>query len=199
MKLFPLSTSATWRAALMLALAGVTAAPVVVWQAQQSTAGGKTDGTAITGGGSSAAAGTGNGNGNGKGGGNNGNGGGNGGGPVTPPAKTFQISGSLGGIAPSVTRQLVLTVTNPNNQTIKVTALSASVASITKAAGAPAGPCSAISLLQVGSWTGTAFIVNPGQTRAITGHIPLTLSNSSGDGCQGATFNLNYTGSAVQQ
>lgn len=195
MNLLLLSTSAARRTALMLALAGVTAAPVVVWQAQQGEAGGALAGTstaaAITGSGSST--------GNGKGGGNNGNGSGNGTGGTTPTAKTFQITGAVNDLAPTVTRQLVLTVTNPNSQTIRVTSLGATVASIAKAAGAPAGPCSATSLLQVGSWTGAAFDVAAGQTRTMTGHIPLTLSNSSGDGCQGAAFTLNYSGSAVQQ
>lgn len=193
MKLLLLSASATRRTALMLALVGVFAAPVVVWQAQQGAAGGPIGGTntsAVTGSGSSS--------GHGKGGGNSGNGGGNGGGPVTPPPKTFQISGAVNDLAPAVTRQLVLTVTNPNNQAIRVTSLSATVVSITKAVGAPAGACSPTSLLQVGAWTGSAFNVSAGQTRTITGHIPLTLSNAAGDGCQGATFRLNYTGSAAQ-
>lgn len=188
----PLSVSAARGTALMLALLSASAI-AVVWQIANGTTATARDARTtetITGVGSST--------GNGKGGGNNGNGGGNVAGSVTPPAKTFEISGSIDGLAPTVRRQLVLTVTNPNNQTIRVTSLRASVSSIAKAADAPPGSCADIRLVQVGSWTGSAFEVAARQTRQIDGHIPLTLSNDAGDGCQGARISLTYSGSASQ-
>lgn len=144
------------------------------------TAGGGNGGSTVS---PSAAGGGGNGQGNG---GNNGNGG-----------KSFTIAGQTNGLYPGGTVQLHLTVTNNENQPMTVQALKASLVSIVKAAGAPAGTCSPT--VTIGSWTGTAFLV-PRNTvgMAAPGYIPVTVAYSAPDACQGASFNLSYSGTAVQ-
>ena len=128
----------------------------------------------------------GNGNCNGQG---NGNGNGN---------KTFTIGGTANGLYPGGTVHLQLKVTNALNQDMTVTALSATLGSITKAVDAPAGTCSPT--VTIGSWTGTSFTLPANTTNMnATGYLPVSIAHNAPDACQGATFNLNYSGTAVQK
>lgn len=131
------------------------------------------------------------GKGNGKG--NNGNGNGNTGQPGNP-AKSFTIIGAVEGLAPGVTVRLRPTVQNPNNQAIRVTAMTVTL---------PAGTCS--DMLSVGAWVGSAFNVasngtaGPSSTPTVdTGYFPITMSDSATNDCADRTFSLTYSGTAGQ-
>jgi hypothetical protein len=87
-------------------------------------------------------------------------------------------------------------ITNPNPELVYVTSVTASISSVDKAVGAPAGVCTAADFtlanatmlvgaemdpgLNVGAWTGATLAFN---------NNPL----ASQDGCQGATVNIAYT------
>lgn len=123
----------------------------------------------------------------------NGNGNGN---TSNPPSKTFTITGTVGGLYPGATVQLQLTTTNKLNQDMTVRQLSASFTNVTKATG-QLGNCSPT--VTIGSWTGTAFLLPKGSTVVAPGYIPVSIGRSTPDACQGATFNLHYSGTAVGQ
>jgi hypothetical protein len=122
----------------------------------------------------------------------NGNGNGNG-------NKTFTISGSVSGLYPGGTVQLQLHVATTENQDMTVTKLSATQGATTKRAdNPPPGTCAPI--LTIGSWTGSPFTLPKNTPDLQTpGSISVTLSQSAPDACQGATFNLIYSGTAVQK
>ena len=116
------------------------------------------------------------------------------------PGKAFTISGTLNGIFPGVTSKLYLTVTNPNNQAISITNLSATVTSVTKALDAPAGTCAAsASNLVIQSFTGPAFTVAANSSRSSSpAYVPVLTPPSAANACQGATFTLTYGGNGSQ-
>lgn len=124
---------------------------------------------------------------------NNGNGKGNGGNPS--PGHSFTISGGVQGLFPGVTSKLFLTVTNPNNQAMTVTGLTATLQSVSGATGCNASA----SNLTVGSYSGGQFDVAKNSSVASSGFIPLSLPTSVANACQGATYNLTYSGTAVQK
>jgi hypothetical protein len=112
--------------------------------------------------------------------------------------KAFAISGALSGLTPGATGHLMVSVTNPNNQDMKITSLSATLLSVTKAANAPTGTC-ASSAFTVGAYVGSYFTVTKNTTRSSSpGYIPVTLSHNAPNACQGATFNLSYSGTGSQ-
>lgn len=101
----------------------------------------------------------------------------------------------LTGIGPGVATQTISgTFTNPSTGPVYVTSVTASIASVTKAAGAPAGTCAASDFTlasaampvgievpvgaAVGAWTGATLAFND------------TATNQ--DACKGATVNLAY-------
>jgi len=104
--------------------------------------------------------------------------------PSTSPG-TFRISGSIGGLYPGDTAQLVLTVTNPQHFPIDVTSISTTVSS-------PGTGCS-FSYMSVAPFSGNLTV--PASGSAIVS-VPVTLSHAAPDACQGATFPLRYTGLA---
>lgn len=118
--------------------------------------------------------------------GNNGNGG-------NPPSKNFTIAGTVTGLAPGVTVNLVPVITNPNNQGIIVNTLGATLQT---------SVCS--DKISVGSWVGSAFTVpKNADTSALTppvntGYFPVTMDTSATNTCQDRTFTLSFTGSAGQ-
>lgn len=116
------------------------------------------------------------------------------------PAKDFSLSGQIDGLAPGVTVKLRLNVDNPNNQNIRVTGLTAALQSITKASGAPTGECTVSdSNLRIGPWSGQEFVVPRNSTvSSDPSFIPITMPSTVSDACEGATFNLSYSGTAVQ-
>ena len=146
-------------------------------------------GEKVTGSGSSTAAG-----GNGQG--NNGNGNGNGGSTGNAsPGKAFTISGAANELFPGALTKLHLTVTNPNTQAMTVTDLKATLQSVS---GAPS--CTATTAnLTIQNYTGEQFDVDKNASKLSTGYIGITLPSTVSNACQDATFNLSYTGTAVQK
>lgn len=106
----------------------------------------------------------------------------------------FSISGTVTGLAPGSTGNLVLTVTNPHSVPITVTALSVGVGS-----PAPAG-CDPSNLDLSGAQysSATGFNVGPNGASATAPALPVRLRDvpASQDGCKDVTFPLVYSGTA---
>jgi hypothetical protein len=144
-------------------------------------------GEKVTGSGSSSTSGTAANKGNGQ---NNGNGNGN-----ASPGHAFTISGAVDGLFPGATSKLFVTVTNPNNQAMTVTDLSATLQSVSDAPGCDASTAD----LTIGKYTGEDFDVAKNSSASSSGYIPLSLPHTVANACQGATYNLQYSGTAVQK
>lgn len=114
--------------------------------------------------------------------GNNGNGNGN----NQDSPKSFTISGSLTGLAPGLTKPLVLTITNPNQQAITVQALTVTPLSANAGCTADKLTAGAFTPLQV-----------PGRSSRTTS-ITIRLSPAASDACKGVTWPLTYSGTAVK-
>jgi hypothetical protein len=115
--------------------------------------------------------------------------------------KPFTITGNASEpLAPGVTRALLVTIHNPNNVPITVTALGVAVASGSSKAGCD-GP-SNLTLTQSDiSSTNTVSVPAEGQLTLPSGgaHAPQVLMrnlSTNQDACKGATFTFNYSGSA---
>ncbi len=87
--------------------------------------------------------------------------------------------------------------TNTNSGPIQVASVNATIASVTKATGAPAGPCTATDFTLSGFPTTT---ITPAEIPSGTGvgswsggSIAMVNSASNQDGCKGATVNISYT------
>lgn len=130
--------------------------------------------------------------------------GGNGGGPSTPPASksfTIALGSQHGDFGPGTTSELFLDVTNTSNQNIHVDSLSASLLSITKDSDntAPGNCTLSNSGFQIVGWSGDQFDVLQGETASSApGYIEVSMSAAAPDACQGATFNLSFSGTAVK-
>jgi hypothetical protein len=120
---------------------------------------------------------------------------------VETAGKPFTVSGNASGaLAPGVTRSLAITLSNPNNVAITVTALGASVAPGSSNAG-----CDGPANLQL-----TQSNISAANPLAIpaNGHVTLPSSAVSApqvlmkdlpvnqDACKGASFTFTYSGSA---
>lgn len=100
---------------------------------------------------------------------------------------------------------LNLTITNPNNFSIKITSLTVTVQSVTKAAGAPAGPC-APDDYKGNAYSGAGFIAPPGTSTLASNVVPVAQwpsigmynTTSNQDGCKRATIKLAYAGTATK-
>lgn len=101
--------------------------------------------------------------------------------------RNFTIAGHTAGLFPGGTVQVPLTVENPNEEDIRVTLLTVSVA------GTSASACSA-SYVQTTNYTGPGFVVPGNGSAAIS--LPVTMSHSAPDACQNVTFSLSYAGEA---
>ena len=102
-----------------------------------------------------------------------------------PPAFTFQISGSVDGLYPGVTRMMVLTLSNrPNAGKLVVTTVDVTSVSVDKEGCSPA-------LVVSDGWSGRKSIPKNG-TATIA--VPVRMRAEAPDACQGATFTLEYTG-----
>jgi hypothetical protein len=99
------------------------------------------------------------------------------------PHLAFRIGGSVGGLYPGFSTQLVLTVVNSQSYKIVVT-------SITTRVGAPKAGCSASNLI-VGAFTGH-LKVKAHKSAQLS--VPVTLSHAAPDACQGVVFPLTYSG-----
>ena len=142
--------------------------------------GGSTSGGTGTGGGGGGATGGGGGSGDG---GSGSGGSGSGGGTSR---ESFGISGTVNGLYPGGHQPLVLTFTNPNASPIRVTQLAISVADANAAC-----PGSLLSF-------GHLAPVTVGTHGTATASLDTGLARSTGPACQGVSWHLTYTGSAVQ-
>jgi hypothetical protein len=120
---------------------------------------------------------------------------------VTSEGKPFTVSGNASApLAPGVTRALQVTIHNPNNVPITVTALGVQVAPGSSKAGCD-GP-SNLTLTQSDiSSTNTVSVPAEGQLTLPSGsaHAPEVLMRdlpTNQDACKGAAFTFNYSGSA---
>lgn len=106
--------------------------------------------------------------------------------PAVTPAQFF----------PGTQRYLVLTVTNPQQVTITVNTLGVSVAPDSTATPLPADcPASDLDLSQA-SFTGALSVPPNGGTASAWLPISLRDTHTDQDGCEGATFYFDYTGTA---
>ncbi len=130
------------------------------------------------------AGGSGNGNGNG-----NGNSGAN---------QDFQLTdgGGVSGLFPGAVKPLRLSVTNPYNFDIKVTALTVTLTA--KGSTGKAGCANTTQNLQPGTYTGPSFVVPDHRTVAAPADIPITMPKTAAAACQGAAFALSYGGTATK-
>ena len=121
-----------------------------------------------------------------------GNGGGSGNGHTI--AVTGVVSGSLGPGSPAT---LLVTITNPNNQDVVVTSVTASVTSV--APGALAGkPACSLSWYHVGSFSGSRTVA---KNSSATIGLPLTFTDvpsTNQDNCKGASYTYSFTAQARQ-
>ena len=101
-------------------------------------------------------------------------------------AAAFVVSGDVSDLAPGVTRQLRLRLTNPNHSGIAVQTLEVIVGD------SPSG-CSGANL-GVGALPAYVFVPGGGEAQV---SLPVTMSASASSICEGTTFPLTYGGSAV--
>jgi len=99
----------------------------------------------------------------------------------------FVVSGDVADLAPGVTRPLAVRLANPNDADISVQALQVTV-------GDSTGGCSGDSL-RVGAFAGPVFVPRRGAAQV---SLPVTMAPSASPACEGATFRLTYSGSAVK-
>lgn len=124
-------------------------------------------------------------NGNQAGGGNNGNGVGNGAG--SNPAHPLNVTGTnVTGLAPGVTKQVKVTVTNPNSQAVTVTAVSVTPVN------APTD-C-AIS----GDTISPSAPLPAGQSAVFPLNVRMNDNLKSQDSCRNLSFTLNFAATGVQ-
>jgi len=111
---------------------------------------------------------------------------------ILPPCpKSFSIGGNISGLFPGAHLNLPVLVTNQNSQDIKVMQIQITVTGTDKA------DCSTgTTNLQPTNYTGPGFVVARNST--VTVLMPITMPGSVANACQGATFQLRYSGSAVK-
>jgi hypothetical protein len=100
----------------------------------------------------------------------------------------------INGLAPGTPAQTIAgTVQNNATNSAYVTAVTASISGVVKAAGAPAGPCTAADYTLSNATMNVATDVAAGATVNFTG-ATLAFNNTAvnQDGCKGATVNLAY-------
>jgi hypothetical protein len=115
--------------------------------------------------------------------GNNGNGNGN----ADEAAKSFLVAGDVEGLAPGVTRPLLVQLSNPNNTAISVEKLSVTV-------GNSSTGCAGTNV-RVGAFGAPVLLPARGSAQI---SLPVTMLGTAPAACQGATFPLTYGGSAVK-
>jgi hypothetical protein len=98
---------------------------------------------------------------------------------------SFRIGGTVDGLYPGDSTELVLTVTNPQHFAIVVTTISTTVESPSAGCGAPN--------LTVAGFTGHLLVGAHGSAQLT---VPVALSYAAPDACQGALFPLQYSGLA---
>ncbi len=101
---------------------------------------------------------------------------------------SFSILGTVTDLYPGAQKQLTLTVTNSENQDLKVTSINVTVGNSNRAG------CLASNVVAT-SFSG-AFVV--AKHTSVTRQLPIRMVASPAASCQGATFPLQYDGTAVK-
>lgn len=133
----------------------------------------------------------------------NGNGGASGDKICSNPAKAFSLSGVVSGpLAPGLSRQLVVTVFNPNSQPMQVTKISAAIGDPTGGLGRSSLPACVktwVSVLNYVYLSGPKAVAPSNGTVVVSLPISLlNLSNTNQDNCKGATFPISLNGEGQQ-
>ena len=111
----------------------------------------------------------------------------------------FEISGEVGGLAPGITKPILLTLRNPNPEAIRVTSITVEIADDSTPPGCKSG--SNMALRQADGITADDPVVVPGRGLVVlsAGRAPtITFRNQpwNQDVCKGKSFELTYSGSA---
>jgi hypothetical protein len=127
--------------------------------------------------------------------GGNGNGNGN---DNSGASQDFQLTdgGGVSGLFPGSVKPLRLSVTNPYNFDIKVTALTVTLTA--NGSTGRAGCANTTQNLQPGTYTGPSFVVPDHRTVAAPADIAITMPRTAAAACQGAAFALSYGGTATK-
>jgi len=113
----------------------------------------------------------------------------------TTSALTANQTSTLAAMYPGDSAQNITgTFDNPNSGPIRVNSVTASISSVTKAAGAPAGTCDAtdFTLANPAMTVGTDVPVGTGVGAFSGATIKFNNKASNQDACKGATVNLGY-------
>lgn len=122
------------------------------------------------------------------------------GGSSTDERASFDIAGDVEGLAPGVTKPIVLTLRNPNAAPIYVTEIAVEIADESTPPGCAAEPN--IALDQPSGITASSPVLVPGHGTVVLGRHPqaprITFLNRpwNQDVCKGKSFALTYSGSA---
>jgi len=122
------------------------------------------------------------------------------GGSSTEEPASFEIAGDVDGLAPGITKPIVLTLRNPNAAPIYVTAVAVDIADDSTPPGCASAPN--IALEQPSGITASSPVLVPGHGTVVLGHRPeapqISFLNRSWnqDVCKGKSFELAYSGSA---
>jgi hypothetical protein len=128
--------------------------------------------------------------------------GGSGSGSVTTgdvSAVTINQTTTISNLAPGVAAQALSgTFDNPNDGPVYITSVTASIASVTKATGAPAGTCDATDYTLANASMPVGAEVASGTGKGAWTGATIAFNNkttTNQDACKGATVNLSYTAS----
>lgn len=137
------------------------------------------------------------GKGQGPGGGNNGNGVGNGADGAAPAGKSLSLRYEVvGHVAPGSPAVLRLTVANPNNQAVDLTAVTAQVDGVTSAAGF--GPACAVADFSLSQWSGTPRRIAKNSSTVVDLTVSMVENGSNQDRCKSATYTFSFAAKANQ-
>jgi hypothetical protein len=111
-------------------------------------------------------------------------------------AITVVQTSTVSGLAPGLSAQdLSGNFNNPNSGPVYITSVTASISSVTKAVGAPAGTCDASDYTIAGTAPVNAEVPAGNAKGSWTG-LTIQFNNKAGvnqDACKGATVNLAYS------
>jgi len=116
---------------------------------------------------------------------------------VPDDSAAFEVSGQVGGLAPGITKPILLRLHNPNQDAISVTSITVEIAADSTPPGCKSG--SNVALEQADTITEDDPVVVPGQGTVVLspGRAPtITLRNQlrNQDVCKGKSFELTYSG-----
>jgi len=114
----------------------------------------------------------------------------------TSTGVTAVQTSTVSNLAPGSAAQMLSgNFTNPNSGPVYVTSVTVSIASVTKAGGAPAGTCDATDYTLTGATMSVAAEIPAGTAQGSWTGATLAFNDKGTlqDACKGATVNLAYT------